>query len=165
MEKTKILQTLDACNQFLALNGFEHPLSAVIGRHRQELIFSLKGDSSVDILMSIVAQETQVPIDLIRGENRLKYMVTDARHLFCKLAKEELKMSLKDIGLYLSGRDHSTIHHSLKAADDLIFTNAAYRNTYKNCKQLFKVLYPLASAEPATVTEVEPNNILVSDGE
>jgi hypothetical protein len=52
------------------------------------------------------------------------------RHIFCILAYE-YGFSLKEIGEYLGGRDHTTIIHCKKAAKNLLDTgDALFTNTY-----------------------------------
>ena len=55
--------------------------------------------------------------------------ITELRSIFCYLARN-MKYSLKTIGNYLNGRDHTTVIHSVNAFKDLIETCGTFREKY-----------------------------------
>lgn len=55
--------------------------------------------------------------------------ITELRSIFCYLARN-MKYSLKTIGEYLNGRDHTTVIHSVNTFKDLIETCGTFREKY-----------------------------------
>lgn len=55
--------------------------------------------------------------------------ITELRSIFCYLARN-MKYSLKTIGEYLNGRDHTTVIHSINTFKDLIETCGTFREKY-----------------------------------
>lgn len=55
--------------------------------------------------------------------------ITELRSIFCYLARN-MKYSLKTIGSYLNGRDHTTVIHSVNTFKDLIETCGTFREKY-----------------------------------
>jgi chromosomal replication initiation ATPase DnaA len=154
MAKIEILQQLDACNEFLALNGYEHPLSPVIGAHKASIMRVNGFRSSIDLVLDVVASVTGVNEQRIKSKPRGKQPVTDARHIFCKICKEELGLSLAFIGEYLSGRDHSTVINSLDKSLDLLVTDKEFSRLYQKSLEKYRSLISLTKAEPATIEKM-----------
>lgn len=55
--------------------------------------------------------------------------ITELRSIFCYLARN-MRYSLKTIGEYLNGRDHTTVIHSVNTFKDLIETCGTFREKY-----------------------------------
>lgn len=55
-----------------------------------------------------------------------------ARHAFSKIVRDRTTLTLDAIGKYIN-RDHSTIKHSYKQAEDLFDTYPYFRDRYKMC--------------------------------
>ena len=55
--------------------------------------------------------------------------IVELRAIFCYLAKN-MKYSLKTIGIFLGGRDHTTVIHGLNIFRDLTETNDAFRQKF-----------------------------------
>lgn len=55
--------------------------------------------------------------------------ITELRCIFCYLARN-MKYSLKTVGEYLNGRDHTTVIHSVNTFKDLIETCGTFREKY-----------------------------------
>ena len=62
-----------------------------------------------------------------------------ARHAFSKIVRDRTTLTLDAIGKYIN-RDHSTIKHSYKQAEDLIETYPYFRDRYKTCLALLNKL-------------------------
>jgi chromosomal replication initiator protein len=68
--------------------------------------------SSVEAIFIAVSGCTGISRELIAGKERYREMVF-ARHLFCYFCRKRTDMSLKNIGIELSGRDHTSIIHGV----------------------------------------------------
>ena len=67
-----------------------------------------------------------------------------ARQLSMYLAKQLTDKSLKNIGDYFGGRDHSTVIYSCKAVQDLMDTDSSFKDTVGEIEK--KVAMSLARA-------------------
>lgn len=65
----------------------------------------------------------------IRSPSRTQRLAT-ARHAFAKIARDTTKIPYKAIAQYIGRRDHATIVHSSKVAQDLIDTDKEFRRQY-----------------------------------
>lgn len=73
--------------------------------------------------------------------------LSEARQITSKILWEKFGFTLKDIGKYFGGRDHSTIIHGKNTANDLIKTNSEFREKY------FRVLTAMSDLEELMKTE------------
>ena len=71
---------------------------------------------SIDIIIKKVSDYYKVPVNNIREKNRLKE-VAHCRQVAMYISKKITNNSLKTIGLYFGGRDHSTVIHAIKNID------------------------------------------------
>lgn len=70
--------------------------------------------------------------------------IVELRAIFCYLAKN-MKYSLKTIGVFLGGRDHTTVIHGLNTFRDLMETNDAFRQKFLTIhKHIVKETNPIA---------------------
>jgi chromosomal replication initiator protein len=67
--------------------------------------------STTDPIFWAVSQYTGISRETIAGKERHRETVF-ARHLVCYFCRKRTNMSLKNIGLELGGRDHTTIIHA-----------------------------------------------------
>ena len=74
--------------------------------------FSLSIKTPEDLVL-FVSNKYQVDKDLLFSKNRTE-RVANARHVLVGLLRKHTDMSLKQIGIYLGNRSHSTILSSLK---------------------------------------------------
>jgi len=74
--------------------------------------FSLSRKTPEDLVL-FVSNKYQVDKDLLFSKNRTE-RVANARHVLIGLLRKHTDMSLKQIGIYLGNRSHSTIISSLK---------------------------------------------------
>lgn len=79
----------------------------------------------------LVLEEMEVSNEQFVMRDRTRKYVY-ARHLFNRLVGDFLtKHSLASIGQHIGGRDHATVLHSRKEANNLIDTNDDFRTSYK----------------------------------
>ncbi len=99
----------------------------------QEISTSRKITISVDLITKIVCEEMSIDENKVRDKTR-KQEIVIARQLAMYLAKELTRISLKNVGLYFGGRDHSTVIHACTSIQNLIDTDANFAEIAKNIK-------------------------------
>jgi chromosomal replication initiator protein len=82
---------------------------------------SLRYKMSKDEILEIIAEECSIKVSDISSKTR-KTEVVNGRFIFCGVMKEYFGYSLKKIGEFVGGRDHTTIIHSIRE----------YKNRYQN---------------------------------
>jgi hypothetical protein len=94
-------------------------------------IGSMKGRIKFDKLLNIISSFYSQPKTLLLSTCRKRELVV-ARQMFCYIAKFNMpNITLKEIGSFLGGRDHSTVIHGIRTAGDLIETNKQFRKEYE----------------------------------
>ena len=82
---------------------------------------------SVDNITKLVAEHFDVSLDKIHSKTRKREVVI-ARQLSMYLAKNFTNHSLKDIGVGLGGKDHSTVIYSIKQIKNLIDVDPIFKD-------------------------------------
>ena len=62
-----------------------------------------------------------------------------ARQLSMYLAKNMTTKSLKGIGAFFGGRDHSTVIHSCRAVQDMMDTDMVFKDTVSDLEKKIKM--------------------------
>ena len=88
-------------------------------------------------IMEIVSMYYNEPKEDIRGTKRPRNLV-DARHMFCYLAKQNTSATLKEIGAYIGGKDHSTVLHAIDKITDLLQSDKLMQRDYNKIIQFIK---------------------------
>lgn len=99
----------------------------------QEISTSRKITISVDLITKIVCEEMSIDENKVRDKTR-KQEIVIARQLAMYFAKELTRISLKNVGLYFGGRDHSTVIHACTSIQNLIDTDANFAELAKSIK-------------------------------
>lgn len=76
-------------------------------------------------IIKYVSSNTGISIPLMMGKGREREIV-EARHIAMFFIKKQTSLSLKSIGLFFGGRDHSTIINACQVVSDLIETNKKF---------------------------------------
>ncbi|MDP6962769.1 MAG: chromosomal replication initiator protein DnaA [Planctomycetota bacterium] len=71
---------------------------------------------TINHIASVVSIHFDIEIEDLKSKSRKKTLV-EVRNLIIYLARKLTKMSLKEIGHFFGGRDHSTVKHSLAKLD------------------------------------------------
>jgi len=85
--------------------------------------------------------------DMLSKNRSPKYCIP--RQISAYMIRYNTKMSLSKIGIACGGLNHSTIVHSIKSVDDLMFTNIKFRNDVESINKLIKARFK---------TDLSPNN-------
>jgi chromosomal replication initiator protein len=114
------LTTLDALAQ---ANG--SPISAELASQA----FGPAAGRTVKVpsILEVVARRFNVKVSDLQGKNRSK-TVTLPRHLSMYLARSLTGCSLKEIGGYFGGRDHTTVLHASRSIDSSLASDPQLRS-------------------------------------
>ena len=85
---------------------------------------------TVDSIQATVASVWKVSVSALQSKSRTKDL-TVPRQAAMQLCRELLHLQLVDIGNSFSGRDHSTVIHSLTRATQLFHTDSTFQILYK----------------------------------
>lgn len=80
---------------------------------------------SIENIQSVVANAFRMNLDTLVGKGRSQE-VAEARMIAMYLAREHTNLSLKSIGLYFGGRDHSTVVHACKWVEGRLQEDAKF---------------------------------------
>ncbi|NDG53993.1 MAG: hypothetical protein EBY39_13395 [Flavobacteriia bacterium] len=99
----------------------------------------LKGKLTFDKLLNCISKYYNIPVKEITGNHRKREKVI-CRQMFCYIAKENMpEASLKSIGNFLGGRDHSTAIHSIQKASDLMTVEKKFKKDYIKLNEFIKI--------------------------
>lgn len=70
-------------------------------------------------VIEIIAKELNLKVDLIKSTTR-KNSIVWARDIVCYVLKNKLNLTLTEIGKLLSGREHTTISHSVNKVEKIL---------------------------------------------
>ena len=76
----------------------------------------IRPEPSLALILTEVARHTGMQASLIRGRSRTK-RPSQARQLFCMVAREITSEPLAAIGKFLEGRDHTTILYAVRRGE------------------------------------------------
>src|SRR3546814_6221013 len=82
---------------------------------------------SIEYIQKLVCDYFEVPVDMVKSKTR-KREIVQARQISMYLAKSHTKASLKSIGQFFGGRDHSTVIYACQTVDDLIDTDKKFKS-------------------------------------
>ena len=85
----------------------------VAARALAALTPTLNGPADPQAVMKAVSQYFSVPLPALAGKSRAK-PIAEARHVAMYLLREDGELALKQVGLLLGHRDHSTVIHGVQ---------------------------------------------------
>jgi chromosomal replication initiator protein len=94
----------------------------------KNFVSQINKEITVEFIQKLVADHFVMPVDTLQGQTR-KRQVVIARQLSMYLAKNLTDKSLKVIGENFGGRDHSTVIYSCRTVQDLMETDAIFKDT------------------------------------
>ncbi|MGC9362991.1 MAG: chromosomal replication initiator protein DnaA [Fidelibacterota bacterium] len=92
---------------------------------------------SIEDIQKSVGEVYSVNLDSLVGKSRTKE-VAEARMVAMYLAREYTNLSLKTIGIYFGGRDHSTVVHACKSVEDRCEKDEQFSQFIGNIKEKLK---------------------------
>lgn len=96
-------------------------------------IFALNAEMSSQVnlngILDCCCFVFEVTPEEMRSPSRVQKLAF-ARHAFVKIARDTTNMSYRAISEYIGRRNHATVVHSARTAQDLIETDQIFRNQY-----------------------------------
>jgi chromosomal replication initiator protein len=99
----------------------------------KEIATDRKINVSIDNITKTVCSNLNVDENKLRDKTRKKEVVL-ARQLAMFFSKELTQSSLKSIGLYFGGRDHSTVIHACNSIEQLQLEDSSVKNLVENLR-------------------------------
>jgi hypothetical protein len=91
---------------------------------------------SIKDIANIVSSITTISVKSMKSKSRRRELV-EARQMAMYFAKDFTSNSLKTIGAFFGGRDHSTVIHAVQTMKDLYSTNKKHKELMN---MLFKII-------------------------
>lgn len=107
----------------------------------KNIIHDIDTEISMDYLHKIVTEHFNISLESIKSKTRKKEIVI-ARQVAMYLAKQYTNHSLKSIGDYCGGRDHSTVIHAIQAVNDMLATEHQFKLSLEEIKRKVKIKLP-----------------------
>ena len=104
----------------------------------KDLIKDTRINLTIDEIQRICCEYFDITEDLVRGKTR-KREVVQARQVAMYFSKELTQHSLKTIGLYFGGRDHSTVIHANQSVENQVDTNPKFAGMMNEIRQRLDV--------------------------
>lgn len=104
----------------------------------RNFVTQINKEITVDFIQELVADHFSVDVEKLQGKTRKRSIVI-ARQLSMFLAKNLTDKSLKAIGENFGGRDHSTVIYSCKTVQDLMETDAIFKDTVSELEKKIKL--------------------------
>ncbi|MCE1187767.1 MAG: chromosomal replication initiator protein DnaA [Ignavibacteria bacterium] len=99
----------------------------------QEISTTKRNNITTDAISKIVSDYMKVDENKLRDKTRKQEIVL-ARQMAMYLTKELTKSSLKNIGLYFGGRDHTTVIHACETIQNLSQNDTNFKETLQNVR-------------------------------
>ncbi|MFP4547510.1 MAG: chromosomal replication initiator protein DnaA [Fidelibacterota bacterium] len=91
---------------------------------------------SIENIQEVITGKYNINLDTLVGKSRKKE-IAEARMTAMYLARKYTSLSLKSIGLYFGGRDHSTVVHACKWVEDKLENSEEYQRRFEKLKKEF----------------------------
>lgn len=108
----------------------------------KNIVQEIHTEVSMDYIQKTVAAHYSVSVEHLKSKSRKRELVT-ARQVAMFFAKQHTSHSLKSIGYYFGGRDHSTVIHALQAVNDMLDTEPNFKLSFKELQRKIKFKVPL----------------------
>ncbi len=104
----------------------------------RSFVTNVNKEITIEFIQETVAEHYNVPVERLKQETRKRNVVI-ARQLSMFLAKKLTNKSLKAIGEIFGGRDHSTVIYSCRAVQDMMDTDAAFKETVADIEKKIRM--------------------------
>ncbi len=108
----------------------------------KNIVQDIDTEVSMDYIQKTVAAHFKVSVESLKSKSRKRELVT-ARQAAMYFIKKYTSHSLKSIGQYFGGRDHSTVSHALQAIEDMLDTEPHFKRAFEDLQQKMKIQAPL----------------------
>jgi chromosomal replication initiator protein len=98
------------------------------------IVSNIEKEIDIEKIQKSVSAYFSVSVDDLKDKTRKKEVAT-ARQVAMYFAKEYTDYSLKQIGQYFGGRDHSTVIHAVQSVQNLIGSDSSFKKTVDDLKR------------------------------
>jgi|694.fasta_scaffold22142_20 chromosomal replication initiator protein len=115
-------------NTQVLISPYVFPGLKLNGLSKKQFAFLKKAVVTItrEEIVNIVLEGCEVTLEQLVSRCRERDIV-DARKITCKVLKTKFNYSLKSIGDFIGGRDHTTVIHSITEFDSLYSNNDAFK--------------------------------------
>jgi chromosomal replication initiator protein len=106
----------------------------------ENIVQNIEKEIDIEKIQKSVSLYFSVTVDELKDKTRKKEVAT-ARQVAMYFAKEYTDYSLKQIGQYFGGRDHSTVIHAVQCVNNQIIKDDSFK---KSVDELKKQLHALS---------------------
>ena len=103
------------------------------------VVNDLRAPLSIDQIQQAVCEYFDIPVDLIRAKTR-RHEIVIARQIAMYLVKDLTNASLKTIGMHFGGRDHSTVIHACQAVEEMLKSDAPFKQQVEQLRRKIEML-------------------------
>lgn len=104
----------------------------------QSIVCEITTEVNIDYIQKSVCEYFKISLEDLKGKSRKKELVIP-RQVGIYLAKNYTTLSLKTIGLYFGGRDHSTVIHSIETCEDMMVTDKKFKTQMLELQKRMKL--------------------------
>lgn len=103
----------------------------------KNIVKEIQADVSVDFIQKTVADFFKVELEAMKSKLKKREIVIP-RQTAMYFCKRYTQLTLALIGENFGGRDHSTVIHALESVEDMMKTDANYKNSVEELTKKFK---------------------------
>jgi chromosomal replication initiator protein len=103
----------------------------------KNIVKEIQSDVSVDYIQKTVADYFKVSLDQMKSKVKKREIVIP-RQVAMYFCKRYTQLTLALIGENFGGRDHSTVIHALESVEDMMKTDANFKNSVEDLTKKFK---------------------------
>ncbi|MCW5911465.1 MAG: chromosomal replication initiator protein DnaA [Cyclobacteriaceae bacterium] len=103
----------------------------------KNIVKEIQSDVSVDYIQKTVADYFKVGLDQMKSKVKKREIVIP-RQVAMYFCKRYTQLTLALIGENFGGRDHSTVIHALESVEDMMKTDANFKNSVEDLTKKFK---------------------------
>jgi chromosomal replication initiator protein len=103
----------------------------------KNIVKEIQADVSVDFIQKTVADYFKVSLDQMKSKVKKREIVIP-RQVAMYFCKRYTQLTLALIGENFGGRDHSTVIHALESVEDMMKTDANFKNSVEDLTKKFK---------------------------
>ncbi len=104
----------------------------------RNIVKEIQADVSVDFIQKMVAEYFKVDIESLKAKVKKREIVIP-RQLAMYFCKRYTQLTLALIGENFGGRDHSTVIHALESVEDMMKTDANFKNSVDELSKKLKL--------------------------
>ena len=104
----------------------------------KNIVHDIETEVGIDYIQKTVSEFFKISVEDLKAKTRKKEVVI-ARQAAMFFAKAYTNHSLKTIGAYFGGRDHSTVIHAVQSMEDMMDTNSHFKSQIEELRKKLKM--------------------------